>query len=58
MRSYGKAFARMVSSTDLQKPVEINIFGSLVGDTHITSEPDAEDYARSLGVAVYYSYEF
>ncbi|MDW8321893.1 MAG: hypothetical protein RMM08_11080, partial [Armatimonadota bacterium] len=26
--------------------------------THITSEPDAEEYARSLGVAVYYSYEF
>ncbi len=26
--------------------------------THIASEPDAEEYARSLGVAVYYSYEF
>ncbi len=25
--------------------------------THMTSEPDAEDYARAHGVAVYYSYE-
>ena len=33
-----------------------NIFPILV--THITSEPDAEDYARSLGVVVFYSYEF
>ncbi len=26
--------------------------------THMISEPDAEEYARSLGVALYYSYEF
>ncbi|GIV18881.1 MAG: hypothetical protein KatS3mg023_0632 [Armatimonadota bacterium] len=26
--------------------------------THMISEPDAEEYARSQGVAVYYSYEF
>jgi hypothetical protein len=25
--------------------------------THMTSEPDVEEYARSLGVALYYSYE-
>ncbi len=25
--------------------------------THMTSEPDAEEYARSLGVAVYFSYD-
>ncbi|MCS6949328.1 MAG: hypothetical protein NZ520_02575 [bacterium] len=33
-----------------------NILPVLV--THMTSEPDAEEYARRLGVAVYYSYEF
>ncbi|MER3474175.1 MAG: chordopoxvirus fusion protein [Armatimonadota bacterium] len=26
--------------------------------THMTSEPDAEEYARRLGVALYYSYDF
>ncbi len=26
--------------------------------THMISEPDAEEYARELGVALYYSYEF
>jgi len=26
--------------------------------THMTSEPDAEEYARSRGVALYFSYEF
>jgi hypothetical protein len=26
--------------------------------THMTSEPDVEEYARSLGVALCYSYEF
>lgn len=26
--------------------------------THMTSEPDAKEYARRLGVALYYSYDF
>ena len=43
-------------TVDALRAVYPNIFPILV--THITSEPDAEDYARSLGVAVFYSYEF
>ncbi|NSW79347.1 MAG: hypothetical protein HPY54_09985 [Chthonomonadetes bacterium] len=35
--------------------VYTNIFPVLI--THMTSEPDAEEYARSLGVAVYFSYD-
>lgn len=52
MRSYGKAFARIVSSAELQKPVEVNVFSLPIVLTHVTSEPDAEEYARSFGVAV------
>lgn len=58
MRSYGKAFARMVSSAELQKPGEVNVCSWPIVLTHVTSERDAEEYARSFGVAVYYLYEF
>jgi hypothetical protein len=43
-------------TVDALREVYPNILPIVV--THITSEPDAEEYARSLGVVVYYSYEF
>ncbi|GIV19188.1 MAG: hypothetical protein KatS3mg023_0939 [Armatimonadota bacterium] len=43
-------------TVDALREVYPNILPIIV--THITSEPDAEAYARSLGVVVYYSYEF
>ncbi|MGC8784221.1 MAG: hypothetical protein ACP5RN_07525, partial [Armatimonadota bacterium] len=43
-------------TVDALREVYPNILPIVV--THITSEPDAEEYARRLGVAVFYSYEF
>ncbi|MGC8784305.1 MAG: hypothetical protein ACP5RN_07960, partial [Armatimonadota bacterium] len=43
-------------TVDALREVYPNILPIVV--THVSSEPDAEEYARSLGVMVYYSYEF
>jgi hypothetical protein len=43
-------------TVDALRSVYPQIFPLLV--THMISEPDVEDYARNMGVALYYSYEF